>query len=66
MSKDNDITNKTSINYSDKQFELRGRSSDIISYLLQMADEGLLLKFNLSVYHLESGKFFLEILTENI
>ena len=55
------FSNKISINYTDHYFELQGRSSDIISYLLQMADTGLIQKFTLSVLHLESGRFFLKV-----
>ena len=55
------FSNKISINTSGNNFELHGRSSDIISYLLQMADNGLIQKFILSVYHLESGQFYLKI-----
>jgi hypothetical protein len=55
------FSNKISINYTDHYFELQGRSSDIISYLLQMAETGLIQKFNLSVLHLESGRFFLKV-----
>ena len=55
------FSNKISINTSGNNFELHGRSSDIISYLLQMADNGLIQKFTLSVYHLESGQFYLKI-----
>ena len=55
------FSNKISINYSENNFELYGRSTDIISYLLQMADNGLIQKFILSVYHLESGQFYLNI-----
>jgi len=55
------FSNKISINSFGNNFELYGRSSDIISYLLQMADNGLIQKFTLSVYHLESGKFYLKV-----
>jgi len=55
------FSNKKSINYTTKQFELQGRSSDIISFLLQMAENGLIQKFILSLNHLESGQFFLKI-----
>jgi len=55
------FSNKISIKFTDNNFELRGRSSDIISYLLQMADNGLIQKFTLSVYHLESGQFYLKV-----
>ena len=55
------FSNKISINYTDQKFELQGRSSDIISYLLQMAETGLIQKFTLSVLQLESGRFFLKV-----
>ena len=55
------FSNKKSINYTAKKFELQGRSSDIISFLLQMAENGLIQKFILSLNHLESGQFFLII-----
>ncbi|MBC8255734.1 MAG: hypothetical protein H8E85_00295 [Candidatus Marinimicrobia bacterium] len=55
------FSNKISINFSGNNFELHGRSSDIISYLLQMADNGLIQKFTLSVFHLESGQFYLKV-----
>ena len=55
------FSNKKSINYTSKQFELQGRSSDIISFLLQMAENGLIQKFIFSLNHLESGRFFLKI-----
>ena len=55
------FSNKISINFTDNEFELQGRSSDIISFLLQMADNGLIQKFILSVLHLESGRFNLKV-----
>ena len=55
------FSNKISINYTNHQFELQGRSSDIISYLLQMAENELIQKFTLSVLHLESGRFYLKV-----
>ena len=55
------FSNKISINYTDNQFELQGRSSDIISYLLQMAENDMIQKFILSIIHLESGSFFLKV-----
>ena len=57
------FSNKISISFRDNEFELQGRSSDIISYLLQMADNGLIQKFTLSVLHLESGRFYLKVWT---
>ena len=59
------FSNKISISFTDNEFELQGRSSDIISYLLQMADNGLIQKFTLSVQHLESGKFNLKVRVNN-
>jgi len=58
------FSNKININFTENEFELHGRSSDIISYLLQMADNGLIQKFTLSVHHLESGRFFLKVLAK--
>ena len=55
------FSNKNSISFTDNEFELQGRFSDIISYLLQMADNGLIQKFTLSVLHLESGRFYLKV-----
>jgi hypothetical protein len=58
------FSNKIIISESDNIFELRGRSSDIISYLLQMAKSGAIQNFIFSVYHLDSGQFFLKIKTD--
>ena len=55
------FSNKISISFTDNEFELQGQSSDIISYLLQMADNELIQKFTLSVLHLESGRFYLKV-----
>ena len=55
------FSNKISISFTDNEFELQGRSSDIISYLLQLADNGLIQKFTLSILHLESGRFNLKV-----
>ena len=60
------FSNKISINSSGNNFELYGLPSDIISYLLQMADNGLIQKFTLSVYHLESGQFYLKVQTNQV
>ena len=45
------FSNKISISFTDNEFELHGRSSDIISYLLQLADNGLIHEFILSIYY---------------
>jgi hypothetical protein len=58
------FSNKIIINETGKNFELRGRSSDIISYLLQMAESGAIQNFIFSVYHLDSGQFYLKITTD--
>ena len=58
------FSNKIIINETGKDFELRGRSSDIISYLLQMAESGAIQHFTFSVYHLDSGQFYLKITTD--
>ena len=55
------FSNKISISFTDNEFEIQGLSSDIISYLLQMADNGLIQKFTLSVLHLESGIYYLKV-----
>ncbi len=60
------FSNKIIINESGKNFELRGRSSDIISYLLQMAESGAIQKFIFSISHLESGEFYLKITTDQV
>ena len=60
------FSNKISINYTNDSFDLQGRSSDIISYLLQMAENGLIQKFTLSVFHLESGRFYLKVQANQI
>ena len=60
------FSNKISIHYTEDEFELQGRSSDIISYLLQMAESDMIQKFSLSVRHLESGKYFLKVNTNQI
>ena len=60
------FSNKISISFTDNEFELQGRSSDIISYLLQMADNGLIQKFTVSVLHLESGRFNLKVQVNKI
>ena len=53
------------VTFTDNEFGLQGRSSDIISYLLQMADNQLIQKFILSVHHLESGRFYLKVEENN-
>jgi len=55
------FSNKITITSTENEFQIFGRSSDIISYLLQMADTDQIQKFSFSVYHLETGEFNLKI-----
>ena len=55
------FSNKITIISTDNEFQIFGRSSDIISYLLQMADTDQIQKFSFTVYHLETGEFNLKI-----
>jgi len=60
------FTNKTSINQTEDIFEIHGSASDIISFLLQMADNKQIRKFNFSVLHQESGVFTLKLQLNHI
>ena len=60
------FSNRISISFTKNEFKLQGRSSDIISYLLQMADNGLIPKFSLLVQHLESDRFYIKVRTNKI
>ena len=53
------FSNKISTTFSDNKLELEGRSSDIISFLLQMAEDMLIEQFALSIYRLDTGRFYL-------
>ena len=55
------FSNKVAMHFTDTEFDLSGRSSDIISYLLQMAENGLIQKYTLSVKLLDSGRFNLKV-----
>ena len=61
MAENTVFANKVSINITKDIFELQGQSSDIISFLLQMAENKQMQKFNFSVGHFESGQFNLKI-----
>ena len=50
-----------SINHSEDIFEIQGQSSDIISFILQMAENEQIQKFNFSVFHHESDQFNLKV-----
>jgi len=51
------FSNKININNEKEQFRITGRSSDIISYLLKMADNEQIQKFNFSIFHNDAGEF---------
>ena len=55
------FSNKISINHKGEIFEIQGSSSDIISFLLAMAKNNQLQKFNFSVFHHKSGQFNLKV-----
>ena len=55
------FSNKTSINHSKDIFEIKGGSSDIISFLLQMAEKKQIQKFNFSEFYDNSGQFNLKV-----
>ena len=55
------FSNKIKIVSKNDVFQINGRSSDIISYLLQMADSDQIQKFSFSVVHLDTGEFNLTI-----
>ena len=55
------FSNKISIKYTENKFELDGRASDIISFLLQMAENSLIQQYTLSLERYQSGDFNLRI-----
>ena len=55
------FSNKMSINHTEEIFEIHGRSSDIISFLLAMTKNKQIQKFNFTVFHHESGQFKLKV-----
>ena len=55
------FSNKTSINHTEDIFEIQGGSSDIISFLLQMAENKQIQEFNFSVSYHDSGQFNLKV-----
>ena len=60
------FSNKISINHTEDIFEIQGRSSDIISFLLQMAENEQIQQFTFSISHYESGQFNLKIQLNSI
>ena len=55
------FSNKISINHIEDIFEIHGKSSDIISFLLQMAENDQIQKFKFSIFHRDSGDFNLTV-----
>ena len=55
------FSNKTSIDHAEDIFALQGDAPDIISFLLQMAENNQIQKFNFSVFHQDSVKFNLKV-----
>jgi len=55
------FSNKTSIKHTEDIFEIQGESSDIISFLLQMAANEQIQKYNFSVFHNDSDQFNLVV-----
>ena len=45
------FSKEASLNYTDDIFKIQGEASDIISFLLEMAENKQIQKFNLSVSH---------------
>ena len=56
----------TSINHTEDIFEMQGQSSDIISFLLGMADNKQIQKFIFSVSQYESDRFNLKVQLNHI
>ena len=55
------FSNMISIKDIEDIFEIQGTSSDIISFLLQMAENDQIQKFNFSIFHKDSGNFNLTV-----
>ena len=52
--------NKVSIEHVENIFDIQGRASDIIAFLLEMAEKKEIQKYIFSIFHDESGKFNLK------
>jgi len=50
-----------SINHTENIFEITGESSDIISFLLEMAVNSQIQKYKFSIFHQKSDKFILKV-----
>ena len=55
------FSNTASINHSEDIFHIQGEASDIISFLLKMAENNQIKKFNFSIFHQDSGQFNLKV-----
>ena len=55
------FSNKISINHTEDLFEIQGKPSDIISFLLQMAENDQIQKYNFSVFQKKYGQFNLKV-----
>ena len=55
------FSNTASINHSKDIFHIQGEASDIISFLLKMAENNQIKKFNFSIFHQDSGQFNLKV-----
>ena len=55
------LSNKTSFHHTEDIFEILGNASDIISFLLQMAENNQIQKFNFAVFHKDSVQFNLKV-----
>jgi len=54
------FSNKVSLNYSENEFELRGRSADVISFLLNLAENKLIQEYEITIQQLKNGVFVLK------
>jgi hypothetical protein len=52
--------NKVSIEHVENIFDIQGRASDIIAFLLKMAEKKEIQKYIFSIFHDESGRFNLK------
>ena len=55
------FSKEASINHTEDIFKIQGEASDIISFLLEMAENKQIQKFNFSVFHHGAGKFNLKV-----
>ena len=53
--------NKVSIEHVENIFDIQGRASDIIAFLLKMAEKKEIQKYIFSIFHDESGRFNLKV-----